>query len=144
MDEKVDASTGGAGEWRGASYTTYSGGWMEIDSVALSKYKDGMCHWEYTFFYYNYMKYSFSLALTDEAQKGLQIRMKWDGVVVFESYKIPQPIGTARLIADFPVTGGNHTATIEIRQVQQGTNDAADVNIVNIITPSHLFIGRWR
>ena len=144
MSARVDASTGGAGEWRGASYATYNGGWMEIDSVALSKYKDGMCHWEYTFFYYNYIKWSWSSALPNEGQKGLQIRMKWDGVVVFESYKISQPIGTARLIADFPTTGGSHTATVEIRQTQQGSNDPIDRNIVNIVSPSHLFIGRWR
>ena len=96
------------------------------------------------FFYYNYIKYCWSSALPNEDQKGLQIRMKWDGVVVFESYKIPQPIGTARLIADFPTTGGTHTATVEIRQMQQNSNDPVDVNIVNIVSPSHLFIGRWR
>lgn len=49
MDIQTDTSTGKGGEWRGTSYATYSGNWMQIDSVALTKFKDGMCHWEYTF-----------------------------------------------------------------------------------------------
>tara|TARA_R100001594_G_scaffold6004_2_gene17677 strand:+ start:13913 stop:14542 length:630 start_codon:yes stop_codon:yes gene_type:complete len=143
MDIKTDTTTGAAGEWRGPSYTTYNGGWMLIDSINLTKFKDGMCHWEYTFFYYNYIRYSWNTLSTVE-QKGIQVRMKWDDVVVFESYKMPQPIGTARLIADFPTTGGNHTASIEIRQVNIAVNDPTGVNIVNVTSPSHLFIGRWR
>ena len=143
MDIQTDTSTGAAGEWRGPSFSTYNGGWMQIDSVPLTKFKDGMCHWEYTFFYYNYIRYSWN-ALTTVQQKGIQVRMKWDDVVVFESYKMPQPIGTARLIADFATTGGNHTASIEIRQVSIAVNDPTGVNIVNVTSPSHLFIGRWR
>lgn len=144
MNIQMDSSTGKGGEWRGPSYATYAGNWMQIDSVNLTKFKDGMCHWEYTFFFANYVKYSWSNALPNETAKGIQVRMKWDDVVVFESYKMPQPIGTARLIADFPTTGGNHTASVEIRQVQAGSNDPTNVNIVNVISPSHLFIGRWR
>ena len=150
MSVKVDTSTGSDKEWRGMSYATYSGGWIQIDSVSVTDFKDGMCHWEYKFLYHNYLKYSWSNSLVKEDQKGIQVRLRWDGVIVFESYKMPQPIGNIRLIADFPTTGGDHTATVEIRQVQQGTNDPPNVsvptpvNVVNVCSPSHLFIGRWR
>ena len=144
MDRRIDVATGSAGEWRGPSYTTYNGGWMEIDSVNLTKFKDGMCHWEYTFFYYNYILFSWNPLNANIQPKAIQVRMKWDGVIVFESYKMPQPIGTARLIADFPTTGGTHTATVEIRQTTYATDDPVNVNIVNVVSPSHLFIGRWR
>jgi hypothetical protein len=145
MDVKTDTSTGASKEWRGPSYTTYDSGWMEIDSVSVTQFKDGMCHWEYKFFYYNYIRKGFIAASYPEVvPKGIQIRMKWDGVIVFESNIMPQPIGTARLIADFPTTGGSHTATIDIRQENIGPNDPVDRNIVNITAPSHLIIGRWR
>ena len=144
LSVSVDASTGASLDWRGPSYATYSGNWIEIDTVNVTQFKDGMCHWEYKFLYSNYVKYTWSNTLPNEGQKGLQVRMMWDGVVVFDSYKMPQPIGTARLIADFPTTGGTHKASIEIRQTQQGSNDPTNVNVVNIVSPSHLIIGRWR
>jgi hypothetical protein len=141
---KVDTATGATLDWRGPSYTTYDSGWFEIDSVEVTDFKDGMCHWEYSFLYSNYIKYTWNSANTSVGQKGLQVRMMWDGVVVFESYKMPQPMGTARLIADFPITGGTHTASVHIRQTSRGVDDPVDVNIVNVVAPKHLFIGRWR
>jgi len=143
MSLRVDSTTGTSNEWRGPSYNTYNGGWMVIDTVSLTAFKDGMCHWEYTFFYLNFIRNTFQTAATFEP-KGLEIRMKWDDVVVFESYKIGQSIGTARMLADFPTTAGNHTATVEVRQVNQGPNDPDNVSVVSVVSPSHLIIGRWR
>ena len=48
------------------------------------------------------------------------------------------------MVADFPTSAGNHTATVEVRQVNQGPNDPDNLNVVNIVSPSHLIIGRWR
>lgn len=143
MSIATDASTGSADEWRGPSYSTYNGGWLNVDTVNLTQFKDGMCHWEYTFFYLNLIQFSFQSNISVEP-KGLQVRMKWDDTIVFESYKIAQSIGTARMVADFPTTAGNHTATVEVRQVNQGPNDPNNLNVVNIVSPSHLIIGRWR
>lgn len=140
----IDTATGATIDWRGPSYATYDQGWFEIDSVEVANFKDGMCHWEYSFLFYNYLVHTWSTAAPDAGQKGIQIRMLWDGVVVFDSYKVPSPIGTSRLIADFPTTGGTHTASIQIRQTSVAPSDPTNVNIVNVVSPSHLFIGRWR
>ena len=144
MSAKVDPATGATLDWRGPSYATYDQGWFEIDSVSVPNFKDGMCHWEYSFLYSNYLKFTWTSINPNAGQKGLQVRLLWDGVEVFSSYKMPQPTGTARLLADFPTTGGTHTASVQIRQTSPEVNDPVNVNIVNVVSPCHLFIGRWR
>jgi len=144
MSAKVDTATGATLDWRGPSYTTYDQGWFEIDSVSVPNFKDGMCHWEYSFLYSNYLKWTWNGYTGVVQQKGLEVRLLWDGVEVFSSYKMPQPTGTARLLADFPTTGGTHTASVQIRQTSPGPDDPVNVNIVNVVSPCHLFIGRWR
>jgi len=141
MSAANDGTVSGTDGWEGPSFDTYNGGWLEIDSVAITKFKEGMCHWEYSFIFFNYIVKSVEGAL-----KYLEIRLVWDGVVVFESYKISQPIQSTRLVASFPTTGGSHTAKVFVRSVARGnsTYDAVDVNIFNVVCPSHLFIGRWR
>lgn len=144
MSAKVDTATGATLDWRGPSYTTYDQGWFEIDSVSVTDFKDGMCHWEYSFLYSNYIKWTWNGYPATIEQKGVQVRLLWDGVVVFNSYKMPQPMGTARLLADFPTTGGTHTASVQIRQTSPAPDDPVNTNIVNVVAPCHLFIGRWR
>jgi hypothetical protein len=144
LSVSVDTSTGATNDWRGPSYATYDQGWIEIDTFEVTGFKDGMCHWEYSFLYSNYLKWTWNVSSTTERQKGIEIRMLWDGVVVFESYKMPQPIGSARLIADFPTTGGSHTVSVLARQASIGANDPTNINIFNVVAPSHLIIGRWR
>lgn len=138
---RIDDTLGVVTGWRSPSYNTYNGGWIQIDEVVISKYKDGMCHWEYSFIYFNYIVQSFL-----GATKYIEVRMMWDDTVVFESYKISQPIQSTRLVASFPTTGGNHSAKIFVRAAPRGntTYDTVTYGLFNIVCPSHLFIGRWR
>tara|TARA_Y100000004_G_scaffold186847_1_gene238875 strand:+ start:10649 stop:11281 length:633 start_codon:yes stop_codon:yes gene_type:complete len=137
----VDATTGSLGEWRGLSYNTYTGGWVEIDSVSVDKFKDGMCHWEYRFHYL----VDIFLGNTDASSlKFLEVKLEWDGVAVMESSRICSAIGTIRLVADFPTSGGTHIAKVFVRSVAPSDTEVFDNNLINITGPSHLFIGRWR
>tara|TARA_Y100001973_G_C5200230_1_gene337088 strand:+ start:1419 stop:2042 length:624 start_codon:yes stop_codon:yes gene_type:complete len=136
-DTTLDPNSG----WRCPSYETYNGGWVQIDEVTVSKFKEGMCHWEYSFIFFNYIVQSFL-----GATKYIEVRMVWDDTVVLESYKISQPIQSTRLVASFPTTGGSHTAKVFIRAAPRGdaTYDSLTYGIFHVVCPSHLFIGRWR
>ena len=137
----VDTTVGTGGQWDGPSYNTYNGGWVLADEVAITKYKDGMVHWEYSFIYFNFIVKSF-----EGATKYMEVRLTWDDNTVFESYKITQPIATTRLVASFPTTGGSHTARVYVRAAPRGlvAHDGVNDNIFNITCPRHLFVGRWR
>jgi hypothetical protein len=140
----VDGSTGTLGEWRGPSYNTYTGGWVEIDQYTISKFKDGMCHWEYRF---HYLVDVFLGNKADSSNvKYIEVKLTWDGTTVYESNRIGTPIGTCRLIADFPITGGTHVAKVFARSTPplDSTQEVYGNNLFNIQGASHLFIGRWR
>ena len=141
LDNHTDGATGTGGQWRGPSYATYNGGWVLADEVTVTKYKDGMCHWEYSFIFFNFI-----VNTGQGSIKYMEIKLTWDENTVFESYKITQPIQSTRLIADFPTTGGTHTARVYVRAAPRGlvAKDGVGDNIFNIVAPSHLFIGRWR
>ena len=141
LSSSIDTTLGESTGWRCPSYSTYNGGWIQVDEVAVSKYKEGMCHWEYSFIFFNYIVQSFL-----GATKYIEVRMVWDDTVVFESNKITQPIQSTRLVASFPTTGGNHTAKVFVRAAARGntTYDSLTYGIFHIVCPSHLIIGRWR
>ena len=140
MSAANDSTLSGADGFKGPSYDTYNGGWLEIDSVDVTQFKEGMCHWEYKFIFFNYIVFSNAAAI-----KFIEIRMVWDDTVVLESYKISQPIQSTRLVASFPTTGGSHTAKVFVRAPSKGdTLDNNTTNIFNVVCPSHLIIGRWR
>ena len=141
LDNHTDGATGTGGQWRGQSYATNNGGWVLADEVTVTKYKDGMCHWEYSFIFFNFI-----VNTGQGSIKYMEIKLTWDENTVFESYKITQPIQSTRLIADFPTTGGTHTARVYVRAAPRGlvAKDGVGDNIFNIVAPSHLFIGRWR
>ena len=137
----TDTSTGTVGEWRGPSYNTYGGGWLLVDTVTVSSFKDGMCHWEYKF---HYLVDIYLGSTTSTNVKWIEVKLVWDGVEVAHSNRVANAIGTVRLVADFPMTGGNHVATVFVRGVPAGTGEVLSKNVFNIEGPSHLFIGRWR
>jgi hypothetical protein len=139
--KNISSSGGILGEWKGPTLNTYTGGWLEIDSVDVDKFKDGMCHWEYKF---HYLVDIFLGNVSGSSIKYLEIKLVWDGTVVMESNRISTAIGTVRLIADFPISGGTHTAKVFVRSVGPSTTEVATKNLFNIEAPSHLFIGRWR
>ena len=137
----VDDGTGTVGEWRGPSYNTYTGGWVEIDSVTVTAFKDGMCHWEYKF---HYLVDIYLGSTTATNVKWVEIKLAWDGAEVAQSNRIANGIGTVRLVADFPMTGGTHVAAVFVRGVPPSTGEVYSKNVFNVESPSHLFIGRWR
>jgi len=140
LSSSIDTTLGGS-SWRCPSYKTYNGGWIQADEVTVSKFKEGMCHWEYSFIFFNYIVKSFL-----GATKYIEVRMVWDDTVVLESYKISQPIQSTRLVASFPTTGGNHTAKVFVRAPARGlvAHDLVTTPLFHIVCPSHLIIGRWR
>ena len=137
----VDDTTGVIGEWRGPSYDTYTGGWVEIDTVAVTQFKDGMCHWEYRF---HYLVDIYLGSTTSTNVKWVEVKLVWDGTEVMHSNRIANAIGTVRLVADFPTAGGAHTARVFARSVPPAAGEVYTNNLFNIEGPSHLFIGRWR
>lgn len=137
MDTLRDGGTGSLGNWRGLSYETYGGGWVAVDEFEVTEFKDGMCHWEFSFHYQNNTFYS------DANPKSTSIKLLIDGVEVCNLYKISEPIGSFTMVCDFPVTAGNHTVSIQARSVApSGTENSECLFTLNSM--QHLIIGRWR
>jgi hypothetical protein len=137
METLVDTSTGASvGDFRGLSYNTYGGGWVTVDEIDFSVFKDGMMHWEFSSHIYNNTYYSDNV-------KSVSIRLLFDGVEVCTAYKIPHPIVTFRMVCDFPVTGSPNKATVQARSVS--ASDSENQNcLFTFLAMQHLFIGRWR
>jgi hypothetical protein len=136
MSTLTDTSTGALGNWRGLSYNTYGGGWVTVDDFEVTDFKDGMCHWEFSFHYQNNVFHS------DNA-KALSIKLLIDGVEVCNLYKIAEPIGSFTMVCDFPVTAGNHTVEVQARGIAPSA-DENNENLFNLVSMQHLIIGRWR
>lgn len=132
---KIDATTGSIGHWRGASFATYGGSWLVIDSFQIDKMKTGMMHWEYSFHYQNDI-YNNVLS-----PRYIEMKMLIDDMSVAEISPLTRPVGTFRGIADFPLSGGKHNIKIMIR-VPKGA--ATTESQFHITSQQHLFIGRWR
>ena len=130
-------TNGSANQFRGIGYGSYGGGWTPVDEFEVTEFKDGMCHWEFSFHFHNNQEYS------ENNTKSITIRLLWDGVEVNHAYKIAEPIGTFRMVCDFPTTGGNHTCTVQARSVAPSDTEN-DENLMNLFAMNHLIIGRWR
>ena len=126
-----------ADDFRGPTYNTYGGGWIQADQFDVSDIKDGMMHWEFSSHIYNYTYNS------DTNTKHVTIRLLFDGVEVAVAYKIPIPTYTFRLVADFPVTASPCTATVQVRSVAFNTGDSTRC-LYQLLSMQHLMIGRWR
>jgi hypothetical protein len=137
METLTDTSTGvSVGDFRGLSYNTYGGGWVTVDEIDFSVFKDGMMHWEFSSHIYNNTYHSDNV-------KSVSIRLLFDGVEVCTAYKIPHPIVTFRMVCDFPVTGSPNKATVQARSVS--ASDSENQNcLFTFLAMQHLFIGRWR
>ena len=137
METLVDTSTGASvGDFRGLSYNTYGGGWVTVDEIDFSVFKDGMMHWEFSSHIYNNTYHSNNV-------KSVSIRLLFDGVEVCTAYKIPHPIVTFRMVCDFPVTGSPNKATVQARSVSASDNENQNC-LFTFLAMQHLFIGRWR
>ena len=111
MEVLEDSSTGATiGDFRGLSYNTYNGGWVTVDEIDLTIFKDGMLHWEFSSHVYNNTYYA-------ENPKSVSIRLMFDGVEVCSAYKLPEPISTFRMVCDFPITASPNKAVIQARSV---------------------------
>lgn len=137
MDTLTDTNTGALGNWQGPSYETYGGGWVNVDNFEVADFKDGMCHWEFSFHFQNNTFYS------DDNPKGLSVKLLIDGVEICNIYKLAEPIGSFTMVCDFPVTAGNHTVEVYARSVAASGTENSE-NLFNLVSMQHLIIGRWR
>jgi len=137
MEPLTDTGTGASGgDFRGLSYNTYGGGWVTVDEIDFSVFKDGMMHWEFSSHIYNNTYHVDNV-------KSVSIRLLFDGVEVCTAYKIPHPIVTFRMVCDFPVTGSPNKATVQARSVS-ASDDENQNCLFTFLAMQHLFIGRWR
>jgi len=135
METLVDTGTGASvGDFRGLSYNTYGGGWVTVDEIDFSVFKDGMMHWEFSSHIYNNTYHSDNV-------KSVSIRLLFDGVEVCTAYKIPHPIVTFRMVCDFPVTGSPNKATVQARSVSASDHENQNC-LFTFLAMQHLFIGR--
>lgn len=137
MNVLVDSATGAPfGDFRGLSYNTYGGGWVTVDEFAITNFKDGMLHWEFSSHVYNNVFYSAN-------PKSVSIRLLFDGVEVCNAYKLPEPISTFRLVCDVPITGSPNTVAVQARSVAPSATENQKC-LFTLLAMQHLFIGRWR
>lgn len=133
----TDNTVSALGYWRGLSYDTYGGGWVNVDSFQQNEFKDGFCHWEYGFHYAQDIYYDLN------NPKRIQLRLLFDGLSVAEVTPITRPIGTFRVVADFPCTAGTKTITIQARNVSASDTENTET-LFHLTSQQHFMIGRWR
>jgi drug/metabolite transporter superfamily protein YnfA len=98
----------------GKTYNVYGGGWVTNSAQKLSKrFLEGNLHLEFNAWYYLNNANSQSTS-TQKAYGGRWCRfaLSVDNVVVCESHELWQNIGTVHLVADIPITTGQHEITV--------------------------------
>ena len=132
---KDPSSTGG---FSSVTYDTYNGGWLLIDEFEIDNFKDAFVQWEYGFHYYLHKSYK-------DNPKKIEIRLLIDGVAIATVTPLCNCMATNRVFANTPITGGNHTISIEARSVTASLLEGSiNACLFHITGQQHLVIGRYR
>ncbi len=135
-------SATGAKEVRGLSYSTYSGGYIEILSQEYTDLKDGMVQIEFSA--HLKLDVTFSVAAGGQHNKGAKIALEWNGVQLLETFYFTQPIQTIRVTAHTFTAGGTNTLKVKALCSPKGTTDWLHKSQMHFYNMRTMIIGRWR
>ena len=141
----VDSSTPLSvnGEFRGLTYSTYSGGWVNVVEREYTGLKDGMMQIE--FMAHLYINTQFSMNASNEINnKGVQIAIEWNGVPLLNTFDFTMPMQTVRIFANTFSPGGTGKLTIKARMTPKGKTDWLHKTQFHLFAMRTMLIGRWR
>ena len=102
----------------GKTYNVYNGGWVTNTAQKLSgRFIEGMLHVEFNAWYYlNNANVSDVPSATGHKNvvsgRWCRFALNVDNVVVCDSHELWQNVGTIHLVADIPITTGQHEITV--------------------------------
>tara|TARA_R100000306_G_C4361995_1_gene135735 strand:- start:545 stop:1195 length:651 start_codon:yes stop_codon:yes gene_type:complete len=144
VDTGTPVFTGG--EFRGLTYSTYGGGWLNVLEREYTGLHDGMMQIE--FMCHLYINIQFSMVDNGGApeinNKGVQFSIEWNGVPLLNTYDFTLPMQTVRLVSNTFSPGGSGRLTIKARMTPKGKTDWLHKTQFHMFAMKTLLIGRWR
>lgn len=134
------------GEFKGLTYSTYNGGWINVVEREYTGLKDGMMQIEFMCQLFIHTQFS----MVDDGgtptvnDKGVQIAIEWNGVPLLNTFDFSMPIQTVRIFANTFSPGGNGKLTIKARMTPKGQTDWLHKVQFHMFAMRTLLIGRWR
>jgi len=104
--------------FKSINYNNYSGGWISNDAQKLStRFEEGMLHIEYNGWYWlrNHLATGATHRTSNHLQIWCQFELALDGNAIVVSGRHYQNVGQVHLVADIPVSTGNHEISLRWR-----------------------------
>ena len=130
-------------EFRGLTYSTYNGGWIDILSQSYTGLKDGVAYIEFSSHLHINTYFNMANGSTIN-NKGVQFAIEWNGVPLVNTYDFTLGYQTVRLIANTFIAGGSGKLVIKARMTPKGPSDYLHSVQMHFWGMRTLLIGRWR
>lgn len=139
---RAGTQTTGKGKFDGICYNTYAGEYVTLFEQEHTDLKDGMVQIEFSTHIYADM--TFSMSGGAQHNKGVKLRIEWNGVPLVETFYFTLPIQTVRIFAHTFTAGGTNTLTVKAKMTPKGATDYLANCQMHFWGMTSMLIGRWR
>ena len=132
-------------EFRGLTYTTYNGGWINIVEQDYTDLKNGIAYIEFSCHLFMNIYFSMTGGLSGGINnKGVQLSIEWNGVPLVNTLDFTLPVTSIRIFANTFTPGGVGKLVVKARMTPKASTDWLHKVQMHFWGMRSLVIGRWR